>query len=285
MRRSIIVVVLGPVLATTALLQFCVFFGTEEARASALSYHSILAKSIERMSTTTVMGSSTTQRCASSSSYSSSCSSSNVPGLPDIQALTTAPFQKQVQFGMELTSLLDHKHEMMNANQLKELLKAQLSHSDGIRGFMVAYLSSGYNGDDNNYFEIPSILLEVLNDQLSEDIDSNDDLILLMCMNVVMPTAMVTIHQDAAQSANSARTARRGIKVLQAVQNETPVFSNNLKAIQHVAAKVKDGSHAPWPVDESLVQYWSKFFDKWGYQSQQAADIERTMDQLIAESQ
>ena len=36
-------------------------------------------------------------------------------------------------------------------------------------------------------------------------------------MNVIMPTAMITMHQDPEQSANSARTSRRGLQLLQAM--------------------------------------------------------------------
>ena len=33
-------------------------------------------------------------------------------------------------------------------------------------------------------------------------------------MNVIMPTAMITMHQDPEQSANSARTSRRGLQLV-----------------------------------------------------------------------
>jgi hypothetical protein len=30
-----------------------------------------------------------------------------------------------------------------------------------------------------------------------------------------------------------------------------------------------------------LIQKWTDFFEKWGYQQQQAADIEKAMDKLL----
>ena len=50
-------------------------------------------------------------------------------------------------------------------------------------------------------------------------------------MNVIMPTAMVTMHQDPEQSANSARTSRRGLQLIQALlsikKNTTTTTSSN----------------------------------------------------------
>ena len=40
-------------------------------------------------------------------------------------------------------------------------------------------------------------------------------------MNVIMPTAMITMHQDPEQSANSARTSRRGLQLIQALLSMT----------------------------------------------------------------
>jgi hypothetical protein len=44
---------------------------------------------------------------------------------------------KQVQYGAQLVPLFESE----DPSDLKEKLVAQLSHSDGIRGFMVAYLT------------------------------------------------------------------------------------------------------------------------------------------------
>jgi hypothetical protein len=211
---------------------------------------------------------------------SSSSSSSSRWSLPDLQALSTAPFVQQVQYGMELTDLL-HTNEAGNDKELKESLMAQLSHSDGIRGFMVAYLSG--SSDDVNDDSIPLILLEALQDQFRSQ-ENADSLVSLLCMNVVMPTAMITMHQDAEQSANSARTARKGRTVLKAVMEESPGFVENLRAIQTVAHRVHNGDDTQQLGDEedALVMKWTEFFAKWGYERQQARDIEEAMNQLLA---
>lgn len=202
--------------------------------------------------------------------------------LPDLQALQTAPFMQQVQFGMELTSLLMNDE---NDVQLKESLKAQLSHSDGIRGFMVAYLSGNEGNTDENDDDnkIPHVLLEALQEQFQSR-ESTDDLVSLMCMNVIMPTAVVTMHEDAKNSANSARTARRGLTLLQAVKEESPAFAQNLKAIQTVAQRRNSSGNTQQSKkddDDALVKTWNDFFDKWGYQEQQAKDIEEAMNKLL----
>ena len=54
-------------------------------------------------------------------------------------------------------------------------------------------------------------------------------------MNVVMPTAMVSMHQTAELSAGSARTAERGIRVLQALCQKYPTVQRNIASILAVA--------------------------------------------------
>ena len=56
----------------------------------------------------------------------------------------------------------------------------------------------------------------------------------LLGMNVIMPTAMVTMHEDESLSAQSATTAARGIKVLAALKGISEV-EQNCQAIQAVA--------------------------------------------------
>ncbi len=65
---------------------------------------------------------------------------------------------KQVQHGMELTNeLLLNKEEDQD---LKECIRAQLSHSDGIRGFMVSYLTADQTLADDP--QVPNALLQAL---------------------------------------------------------------------------------------------------------------------------
>lgn len=53
-------------------------------------------------------------------------------------------------------------------------------------------------------------------------------------MNVVMPTGMITMHQDPELSANSKMTSERGIRVLQSIRDQSLV-QENCQAILAVA--------------------------------------------------
>jgi hypothetical protein len=94
--------------------------------------------------------------------------------LPTIEQLSNDPFMKQVQYGSELTG------ELMNNDNpnddLGESIRAQLSHSAGIRGFMVSYLTADTTPADDQ--EVPSVLLDALKSQAEKD---PEDLISLAC--------------------------------------------------------------------------------------------------------
>ena len=53
-------------------------------------------------------------------------------------------------------------------------------------------------------------------------------------MNVIMPTAMITMHTDAELSQNSAKTAKRGAKIVKALI-EKPGMKEQCIAIYNVA--------------------------------------------------
>jgi hypothetical protein len=59
---------------------------------------------------------------------------------------------------------------------LKDSLKAQLSHPLGIRGFMVSYLTANESAAD--YESIPAVLLQALQEQAERNAE---DLIPLAC--------------------------------------------------------------------------------------------------------
>ena len=58
-------------------------------------------------------------------------------------------------------------------------------------------------------------------------------------MNVIMPVAMTTMHTDPESAARSATTAKRGIRVLQALllssSSDIPQLLHNVQAIWEVA--------------------------------------------------
>ena len=92
--------------------------------------------------------------------------------LPTIEQLAKDPFMKQVEHGFTLTSNL-----CFDEPDIQDYLQAQLSHSDGIRGFMVSYLTADESPADQP--EIPRALWEALQTQMESD--AADDLVSLTC--------------------------------------------------------------------------------------------------------
>jgi hypothetical protein len=76
--------------------------------------------------------------------------------------LSKDPFMKQVQYGSQLTSILltMEGERILSKDLLRSSLVAQLSHSDGIRGFMVSFLTRDDNRSEDQ--EIPALLLDAL---------------------------------------------------------------------------------------------------------------------------
>jgi hypothetical protein len=126
-------------------------------------------------------------------------------------------------------------------------------------------------------------------------------------MNVVMPTGMITMHKDPELSAQSKKTAERGRRILASLSNKRPV-KDNCNAILAVAtdneeveaqadlvkvcvASVRNQKHLfliiiPYPTLFSKLcrfasrasgQYWTEFFEKWGYKEQEKEAIARAI--------
>eukprot|EP00980_Cylindrotheca_fusiformis_P007849 scaffold1669_cov129-Cylindrotheca_fusiformis.AAC.60 len=138
---------------------------------------------------------------------------------------------RQVQHGADLTNALKDTANDLSDEDLRPLIQAQLSHSDGIRGLMVAFLTA--EDDDSVAFRIPNVMVQALQEQAQS---SPVELIPLAFMNVIMPTAMKTMHQDDELRQSSSRTARRAFCVLQALAGKHPSVENNAKAVQVVAS-------------------------------------------------
>lgn len=227
-----------------------------------------------------------------------------VENLPSVEELNTAPFMKQVSYGSDMTDALTAHHNSDDSNDsdgdsntLRAALSAQLSHSDGIRGFMVAYLTGSYESstDDSGGIDAsqvantetdPTVLLETIHGLLAAD-QKEDELVPLMCMNVVMPIAMITMHQDPALSAASKLTAARGIRLLGSVMEASGSIKENLSALLEAATKAEPTSDDDDDDDEDekeLVKYWTAFFGKWGYEDPQKEDIAATMKELLSKS-
>ena len=103
--------------------------------------------------------------------------------------LSNDPFMKQVQYGSQLVSLITNTNKnpnddgSNNANTDETIVSsliAQLSHSDGIRGFMVSFLTreseNGNDQEEDSEEIIPSPLLEALS-----QVNNSEDLASLAC--------------------------------------------------------------------------------------------------------
>jgi len=182
--------------------------------------------------------------------------------LPTIEELSSDPFMKQLNHGNIIVSMFEEKD---NSELLSSMISAQLSHSDGIRGFMVSYLTGEGPLDD-----LPETLTESM-----EQLENKEELISLACMNVIMPTAMVTLHKDEELSNSSKMTASKGKKVA-GVLMKYDEMKAQCDAICAVAKEQATES-------SNINKYWIDFFEKWGYGSEQKRDIALAMVELLGE--
>jgi hypothetical protein len=218
-------------------------------------------------------------------------SSENVAfdGIPSLEQLRADPFMTQVSHAEFVIGLIA-KDAGRKSDFLMKRLRAQLSHPDGIRGFMVNFLTSMTTGDPNSENDrIPNSLVAVLLEQIDPTDDGNK-LISLMCMNVVMPTAMKTQHTSKELSQQSASTANRAIRLLRHVLHECKSVPDQLsyKAILNECHAILSVAKATdWNQDDSFTDVkqaiWHGFFTKWGYNSQQRSDIARAMQSVLKE--
>ena len=231
------------IILNTALLQQIVHSFTPKAP---LASHLEIGFGRSKAAITT----STTSRIATQLSESSSAaSSSSSSSLPTIEQLSSDPFMKQVNHAFQIVPLLDDNNNHQNDIEIQNLLQAQLSHSDGIRGFFVSYLTGdGKTAADND--DIPLPLMNAL-EQLTKGKSSSDnfDILSLSCMNLIMPTAMVTMHQDEILAKSSEITANRGSKIVEALL-DTPGMKEQCEAIRYVASVGLDTITTTMTMDE-----------------------------------
>jgi hypothetical protein len=182
--------------------------------------------------------------------------------LPTIEQLSTDPFMKQVSHAAEIVPLLsmEAKQEEGDEDAVSVMLQAQLSHSDGIRGFFVNYLT-GEGDTAADALEVPAPLASAI-----QTVSDREDLISLASMNVIMPTAMSSMHTDAGLQQASAKTARRGIIVLKYLATLAP--EEVKPTVGAILLAATDAESA-----DPNVAYWKKFFTNYGYEEQQLKDI------------
>ncbi len=80
---------------------------------------------------------------------------------------------------------------------------------------------------------MPKPVLEAI-----QQIEKSSEFISLVCMNVIMPTAMITMHTDENLSKSSAETSRRGIIVAKSLMEEEEM-KNQCAAILAVASALE----------------------------------------------
>lgn len=191
--------------------------------------------------------------------------------VPSVEELASDPFIKQVFHSEKLVQMLATDPE--GEGSIAQLLKAQLGHSDGIRGFFVTYLTMASDNSPADWPQIPLALLTALQESANEK-----ELVSLACMNVIMPTAMITMHKDAELSKQSQKTAERGVRVLRALRGK-PLVQEECKAIADVANTSAGESSS---ADASKLDFWEQFFDNWGYKEIQKRDIAQAVKSVLA---
>ena len=228
-------------------------------------------------------------------SNSNSVDDTTVFGIPSMEQLRTDSFMKQVQHAEFITGLIQEDNGR-ETDVLMNRLRAQLSHPDGIRGFMVTYLTTSTD-DSNDSITIPPALIKAIIEQIDPISDKNE-LISLMCMNVIMPTGMITMQPNEELSQQSAATAKRATLLLKQVLDLGIASSDNenkkirsaiISQCHAILAVATEASHpnvdgSSISTDEDKLQtFWRTFFQKWGYQSQQQSDIAVAMRTVLSQ--
>jgi len=197
---------------------------------------------------------------------------------------------KQVEHGSRITSLLINNADNTATTEedqllLKELLTAQLQHSDGIRGFFVSFLTAGTMemDDDDDLFTVPNLLLQAMTEGVSANSETSaavaEELLSFACKNVVMPTAISSMHTDPVLMRSSLKTDVRGMKVLSALKGYDMYSDDVLLNCRAIYAAACDDDA---DVDVGLFKYWKTFIEKNGYGEQQKQDIAEAVVKVMS---
>ena len=209
---------------------------------------------------------------------SSRSSSDEEPiSVPTEEQLEKDSFMKQLSHASQLVSMLQDEHDTKEEDRLGELLKAQLSHSDGIRGFFATYLT--WDNEEGQQ-QLAAADIDDIPQPLAKAMEATDPSILvpLACMNVVMPTAMSTMHQDPDLQSSAELTARRGSRILSflAKNDHDSLVAINCNAIIEATSVSNLNDTTP----NERVEYWVNFFNNYGYETQQRQDIMKAIKNI-----
>jgi len=155
-----------------------------------------------------------------------------------------------------------------------ERLKAMLSHSDGARGFFVTYLTDPAL---NKIADAPEGISEVVSTSLKA---SNISVVApLAVMNVAMPAATALTHQESGDehsATNSARTARRGCRVLRCLVSDAATASLTREKLKACLAAAN-----AWPKEEEVDKDWATFLRRWKYNEKQVIAIREVLSSAL----
>lgn len=194
--------------------------------------------------------------------------------LPSVKQVSEDSFTEQTYHASSIinefvaaSSILltedDHKSQI----ELQELLIAQLSHQDGIRGFFAAYLTGeGTTPADGDRLPVPL-------SQAMKRVDMSK-VAPLACMNVIRPTAMASIHTDPTLAANSAKTAERAKNILSKYKGSINVV-RNCEAIFAVATGTTEA------VEARLAQFWQNVFEESNYKAAEKEAIAKAFSEFV----
>eukprot|EP00550_Attheya_septentrionalis_P002093 CAMPEP_0198291554 /NCGR_PEP_ID=MMETSP1449-20131203/9043_1 /TAXON_ID=420275 /ORGANISM="Attheya septentrionalis, Strain CCMP2084" /LENGTH=260 /DNA_ID=CAMNT_0043990207 /DNA_START=99 /DNA_END=881 /DNA_ORIENTATION=- len=174
--------------------------------------------------------------------------------LPSVGELSTDDFTDQVYHASvivrelsELTNIQanvesglsrsDASSKLYDIKLLSELLKAQLSHLDGMRGFFTVYLTGEGLQTVADKERMPGILLDAVKMSNFESLAS------MACMNLIIATAMTSAHQDETLAANSAIVAKRAKRLLSLFKGSAHIERNCI-AILVLLTVPENATHA-----------------------------------------
>ena len=212
---------------------------------------------------------------------------------------------KQLSYSEFIVGVLLPEDNNRQTDVVLKRLRAQLSHADGIRGFMVIYLTT--TTTKATPAALLTVLREIIDDRLWQSTDTSaptieklknnrDELISLACMNVIMPTGMVTIHEDPELSKQSLFTSKNAIGLLKEVCNSLDnnndsssnkdhncknLIDEQLNAIIAAASLPSSSLSAENSGNSESVLYWVEFMKKWKYNEQQKNDISIAVQSIL----
>ena len=143
----------------------------------------------------------------------------------------TKPTRPSTSSITDTTPLTKDETIAIATDQLVQLLTAQLSHQDGIRGFFSAYLTGEGQDTTADKEEIPDMLAYAMKRSNFEYLTYS------LCMNLIVPTAMVSVHRKAnlegklnanslKMAQNSATVAMRTKRILASLKGSINMVRN-----------------------------------------------------------